>query len=142
MNNVLNIDDIFKNEQWYGLAKSQATDIYETFTVDSLQFDCITRNTSLRDILHNAHKNWKATSNKLLKKIMKTSDIEKTAVYTTSWNLIKLHMERVNIIFRCDTALVKSVTNGVYAYHCRITFLAPLFLYIQIKIYLFISHDI
>ncbi|KAG1172063.1 hypothetical protein G6F36_011641 [Rhizopus arrhizus] len=29
------------------------------YTVNSIEFNCVTRNTSLRDALHNAHKNWK-----------------------------------------------------------------------------------
>lgn len=104
MNNVIDINDIFKNEQWYRLTKSQANDIYKTYTVNPIDFDCVTRKTSLHDVLHNAHKNWKATANKLLKKIIKASDPEKTATYTISWCLIKLHMETFNV-FEHETML-------------------------------------
>lgn len=68
MNKVIDIDDIFKSEQWYRLTKSQANDIYKMYTVNSIDFNCVTHNTSLHDVLHNAHKNRKATVNKLLKK--------------------------------------------------------------------------
>lgn len=54
--------------KWYRLTKSQANDIYKMYTVNSIDFNCVTHNTSLHDVLHNAHKNRKATVNKLLKK--------------------------------------------------------------------------
>ncbi|KAI9365794.1 hypothetical protein BD770DRAFT_406162 [Pilaira anomala] len=63
MNGVFSTDDVTKNQEWYQISNMQINEIHDMmFTLGSIDFEYVARNTSLTTVPHNAYINCNTTS--------------------------------------------------------------------------------